>query len=105
MVDCPGSGEALRLQYLPAQIDTEERHDKLEDFITFADQIHLDGIVEDITVPFLIAHDQNDRQIPVKYAHRTYDQAVNRPNRQLRIFTPRRRSSRTGTQRGVSANA
>lgn len=169
MVDCPGSGEALRLQNLPAQIDTEEwaaacidylqtrqdvdtnrigltgwslggyyapraaafekrlalvvawganhnwgavqrrrlqregerpiphywehvlwvwGHHSLDDFITFADQVHLDGIVEKITVPFLIAHGQNDRQIPVEYAQRSYDQAVNSPHRQLRIFTP-----------------
>jgi dienelactone hydrolase len=169
MVDCPGSGEALRLQNLPAQINTEEwasacidylstrkdvdphrigltgwslggyyapraaafekrlalvvawganhdwgavqrrrmqregerpvphywehvlwvwGQDNLEDFITFADQVHLDGIVENITVPFLITHGQNDRQIPVEYAHRSHDQAVNSPDRKLRIFTP-----------------
>jgi hypothetical protein len=30
----------------------------------------------------------NDRQIPVEYAHRSYNQALNSPKRQLRIFTP-----------------
>jgi fermentation-respiration switch protein FrsA (DUF1100 family) len=39
-------------------------------------------------VPFLIAHGENDRQIPVEYAHRSYEQAVNSPKRELRIFTP-----------------
>ena len=38
--------------------------------------------------PFLITHGENDRQIPVEYAHQSYDQAVNSPKRELRIFTP-----------------
>ena len=168
MVDCPGSGEALRLQGLTARIDTEawatacvdylltrddvvpdkiglvgwslggyyapraaafekrlalvvawganhdwgavqrrrleregERpvphywehvlwvwgHDDLDTFITFADGVQLDGVVEQITVPFLIAHGAGDRQIPVAYAHRSYDQATASPHRELRLFT------------------
>jgi fermentation-respiration switch protein FrsA (DUF1100 family) len=63
-------------------------HDDLDTFIDFADDVHLDGVVENITVPFLIAHGENDRQIPVGYAHRSYEQAVNSPKRELRIFTP-----------------
>ncbi|MCX5059669.1 alpha/beta fold hydrolase [Streptomyces sp. NBC_00452] len=63
-------------------------HDDLETFIPFADGVHLDGVVEQITVPFLIAHGANDRQIPVEYAHRSYDQAIHAPKRDLRIFTP-----------------
>jgi fermentation-respiration switch protein FrsA (DUF1100 family) len=169
MIDCPGSGEALRLQGLTARIDTEawaaacvdyllsrpdvdaariglvgwslggyyapralayekrlalgvgwganhdwgavqrrrlEREgerpvphywehalwvwgfDDLDEFIAFADGVNLDGVVEHISVPFLICHGENDRQIPVEYAHRSYDQAVNSPKRELRIFTP-----------------
>jgi len=38
-------------------------------------------------VPFLIAHGAGDRQIPLEYAHRSYDQAVASPKRELRIFT------------------
>jgi dienelactone hydrolase len=59
----------------------------IDAFIAKADAIHLDGVVEQITVPFLIAHGENDRQIPVAYAHRSYEQAVNSPRRELRIFT------------------
>ncbi|MEV6493187.1 alpha/beta fold hydrolase [Actinoplanes sp. NPDC051633] len=62
-------------------------HDDLDSFIDFADDVHLDGVVERITVPFLIAHGANDRQIPLEYAHRSYEQAVNSPKRDLRIFT------------------
>jgi pimeloyl-ACP methyl ester carboxylesterase len=60
----------------------------LDAFLEFADDVHLDGVVENITVPFLIAHGANDRQIPLEYAHRSYDQAVNSPKRELRVFTP-----------------
>jgi pimeloyl-ACP methyl ester carboxylesterase len=60
----------------------------LDGFLDFADGVRLDGVVEQITVPFLIAHGANDRQIPLEYAHRSYDQAVNSPKRQLRVFTP-----------------
>ncbi|WP_410659627.1 alpha/beta hydrolase family protein [Amycolatopsis sp. lyj-112] len=63
-------------------------HDDLDTFIAFADSVHLDGVVEKITVPFLIAHGEKDRQIPLDYAHRSYDQAVNSPKRELRVFTP-----------------
>ena len=40
------------------------------------------------TVPFLITHGENDRQIPLAYAHHSYEQAVNSPKRELRVFTP-----------------
>jgi alpha-beta hydrolase superfamily lysophospholipase len=63
-------------------------HTDLEEFIAFADAVNLEGVVERITVPFLIAHGANDRQIPLEHAHRSYDQAVNSPKRELRVFTP-----------------
>jgi pimeloyl-ACP methyl ester carboxylesterase len=66
--------------------DGDEHH--LDAFLDFADDVHLDGVVENITVPFLVAHGANDRQIPVEYAHRSYEQAVNSPKRELRVFTP-----------------
>ncbi|GIJ43716.1 alpha/beta hydrolase [Virgisporangium aliadipatigenens] len=169
MVDCPGSGEALRLQGLTARVETEQwaaacvdrllgrddvdpariglvgwslggyyapraaafekrlalcvawgaNHDwgavqkrrleregenpvphywdhvlwvwgesDIDTFVKKAEAVNLDGVVEHITVPFLIAHGENDRQIPLRYAHRSYEQAVNSPKRDLRVFTP-----------------
>ena len=61
--------------------------DDLDTFIEKADGVNLDGVVERITVPFLICHGENDRQIPLEYAHRSYEQAVNSPKRELRVFT------------------
>jgi dienelactone hydrolase len=62
--------------------------DDLDSFIEFADGVHLDGVVEHIEVPFLVVHGANDRQIPLEYAHRSHEQAVNAKVRELRIFTP-----------------
>jgi dienelactone hydrolase len=62
-----------------------------DDVTTFAEDaaaVNLNGVVAQITCPFLITHGANDRQIPVAYAHQSYDQAVNSPKRELRIFTP-----------------
>ena len=61
--------------------------DNLDDFMAVADQVTLNGVVDKITVPFLITHGVNDRQISVKYAEQSYEQAVNSPKRMLRIFT------------------
>lgn len=57
-----------------------------DDFLEKTRNVHLNGVVERITVPFLITHGVGDRQIPVRYAHESYDQAVNSPKRELRLF-------------------
>jgi dienelactone hydrolase len=59
----------------------------VDSFIKAAEAVNLTGIVEKITCPFLITHGESDRQISVQYAHQSYDQAVNSPRRDLRIFT------------------
>lgn len=61
----------------------------IDDFIRIAQNVHLDGVVEKIKVPFLVTHGEKDSQIPLKWAHRTYEQLVNSPKRELKIFTPR----------------
>jgi len=63
-------------------------YDDLDTFIEAAEDVHLNGIVEQITCPFLITHGENDRQINISYAHQSYDQAVRSPKRELRVFTP-----------------
>jgi esterase/lipase len=43
-------------------------------------------VLDRIRVPFLVTHGSQDRQIPVEYAHQTYDQLVNSPRRELKLF-------------------
>ncbi|MBP1202933.1 dienelactone hydrolase [Duganella sp. 1411] len=61
----------------------------LEDFMRIAENVHLDGVVERIKVPFLVTHGSKDSQIPLHWAERTYEQLVNSPKRELKIFTER----------------
>lgn len=61
----------------------------MDQFMRIAEDVHLDGVVERIRVPFLVTHGEKDSQIPLKWAHRTYEQLVNSPKRELKIFTDR----------------
>jgi fermentation-respiration switch protein FrsA (DUF1100 family) len=61
----------------------------MDEFMAIAQKVTLDGVLDRVTVPFLITHGQNDRQIPLAYAHQTYNALVNSPKRELKIFTER----------------
>jgi dienelactone hydrolase len=58
----------------------------MEDFLAKAAHMHLDGVLDRIRVPFLVTHGENDRQIPLRYAHQTFEQLVNSPRKDLFIF-------------------
>jgi len=60
--------------------DMEEFHAKSAD-------MNLNGHMDRIKVPFLVTHGRQDRQISVDHAHDCYDQLVNSPKRELKIFT------------------
>jgi dienelactone hydrolase len=60
-----------------------------DEFMALAENMHLDGVLDRIRVPFLVTHGENDSQIPLKWAHRTYELLVNNPKRELKIFTAR----------------
>ena len=61
----------------------------IDDFMRIAENVHLDGILDRVRVPFLVTHGEKDSQIPLHWAQRTYDQLVNSPKRELKIFTER----------------
>jgi len=61
----------------------------MDDFFRRAEGMTLNGVMDRITVPFLITHGAEDRQISVDYAHQSYDQLVNASRRELKIFTAR----------------
>ncbi|WP_336981079.1 alpha/beta hydrolase family protein [Altererythrobacter fulvus] len=61
----------------------------MEEFLARAEEMHLEGVMERIRVPFLVTHGEKDRQISLEYADRSYAQLVNAPLRELKIFTER----------------
>jgi dienelactone hydrolase len=61
----------------------------LENFKALWPKITLDGEMEKIKVPFLVTHGDKDRQIPLKYAHKSYEQLINSPKAELKLFTDR----------------
>ncbi|WP_222123920.1 S9 family peptidase [Microbacterium sp. BH-3-3-3] len=61
--------------------------DNIDDFLRVTKDMHLNGVAEKITTPFLITHGANDRQINVRYAELTAAQAVNSSKLELRIFS------------------
>jgi dienelactone hydrolase len=61
----------------------------VDEFMAIAENVHLDGILDRIRVPFLVTHGEKDSQIPLKWAERSYEQLINSPKRELKIFTDR----------------
>ena len=61
----------------------------MDEFMSIAENVHLDGVLDRIKVPFLVTHGSKDSQIPLKWAERTYEQLINSPKRELKIFTER----------------
>lgn len=61
----------------------------VNEFMAIAEEVHLDGVLDRIKVPFLVTHGEKDSQIPLKWAERTYEQLVNSPKRELKVFTQR----------------
>ena len=60
-----------------------------DEFFEKAEGMNLNGVMDRIKVPFLVTHGAHDRQIDVAYAHQSYEQLVNSPKRELKIFTER----------------
>jgi dienelactone hydrolase len=60
-----------------------------DDFLAKSADMNLNGVMERIRVPFLVTHGERDRQIGLDYAHQSYQQLVNSPKRELKVFTDR----------------
>jgi len=61
----------------------------MDDFLARARDMNLNGHMGGVKVPFLVTHGAKDRQISVDYAQDCYDQLVNSPRRELKLFTER----------------
>ncbi len=60
----------------------------LEEAAAVGKQLTLEGVANKITCPLLIVHGENDRQTPLWQAEKLFAEAVNSPNRKLKVFTP-----------------
>ncbi len=58
----------------------------MDEFMALAPQVSLEGVLDRIRMPALVTHGANDRQIPLEYAHKTYDELVNSVRRELKIY-------------------
>jgi fermentation-respiration switch protein FrsA (DUF1100 family) len=61
----------------------------MDSFMALMPRVTLTDHLANIRVPFLVTHGANDRQIPLEFAHQSYDEAANSPDRELKIFTAR----------------
>ena len=61
----------------------------MDDFHAKSADMHLNGVMERIKVPFLVTHGERDRQIALDYAHQSFGQLTESPRRELKIFTDR----------------
>jgi dienelactone hydrolase len=63
--------------------------DDMDVFLNRAKDMHLNGVMERIRVPFLVTHGEKDRQISLDYAHQSRDQLVNSSKVGFKVFTAR----------------
>lgn len=56
-------------------------------FMELMPKVTLNGHLDKLTVPFLIVHGENDRQIPREYAYQSRDQATASPRVDFKLFT------------------
>jgi dienelactone hydrolase len=61
----------------------------MDSFMALMPRVSLTGHLANIRVPFLITHGANDRQIPLEFAHQSYNEAINCPDRELKVFSAR----------------
>lgn len=59
----------------------------VEEVMEVSHKITLRGILDRIRCPILVAHGENDRQIPLSTAHQTLAECVNSPKRDLIVHT------------------
>lgn len=58
-----------------------------EEIIKISEKISLQGILDRIKCPILVAHGENDRQIPLDFAKRVIAECVNSPKAELFVHT------------------
>ena len=60
--------------------------ESMEEVRAVTRRMTLQGVAEKITCALLVVHGENDRQVPLWHAERTYQEAVNAASRELKVF-------------------
>lgn len=61
--------------------------DTVEEALNVASKFKVEDFLDKITVPYLVQHGENDRQVPLESAKKCIEGAVNSPKAELKIFT------------------
>lgn len=61
--------------------------ESIDECLRIGEKFTLKGILDRIRVPILVSHGEQDRQVPVEAAYSTYEDCVNSPRRELRIYS------------------
>jgi dienelactone hydrolase len=75
--------ESVPFEYQLSWVTGVEDPDELR---AYTARYTLAGIADRIECPLLVVHGENDQQAPLWTAERTYDEAVNSPDRELKVF-------------------
>jgi dienelactone hydrolase len=59
----------------------------VEEALTITKRMTLEGVIGNLTCPILVTHGEADKQVPLDYAVKTYEAAVNSSRRELKVFT------------------
>ncbi len=61
--------------------------DTVEDALEVASKFKVEDFLDKITVPYLVQHGENDRQVPLESAKKCIEGAINSPKAELKVFT------------------
>ncbi len=61
--------------------------DTVEEALEVASKFKVEDFLDKITVPYLVQHGENDRQVPLESARKCIEGAINSPKAELKIFT------------------
>ncbi|MDA1000621.1 MAG: prolyl oligopeptidase family serine peptidase [bacterium] len=61
--------------------------DTVEEAMKVAAGCKLEGVIGKLTVPYLVQHGGNDRQVPLAHARKSVEGAVNSPRAEIKIFS------------------
>ncbi|MES3000885.1 MAG: alpha/beta fold hydrolase [Pseudomonadota bacterium] len=82
-----GTGTPPSLHHFYDHVQWFTGASNMDEALAFARRLTLNGILDRIRCPVLIAHGENDRQVPLDDAKRVFAEAVNSVGKELKVHT------------------